>query len=54
MPSGEIEVHYAALMVSLVRAGELEAAQALREWWEDNFDYEFDPIEQAEEEIEDA
>lgn len=50
MRRSEIEAHYAALQVALVRAGELDAAQELHEWWADNF-LEEDPLEELEEEL---
>jgi len=33
----QIRVHYAALQVVLLKTGELEAAEGLRDWWEDYF-----------------
>jgi len=33
MAGAEVEVHAAALMVALIRAGELEAAEGLYDWY---------------------
>lgn len=46
MSSAEIRVHLAALYVSLVKAGELEAAESLMEWASDNLDVDTDELEE--------
>lgn len=49
MDGSEIAVHYAALQIALVKAGELDASQELADWFFDNFPQE--DLEELKEEL---
>jgi hypothetical protein len=50
--TAEVRVHFAALLVSLVRAGMTDAAAALRDWaLEYLYDDQVDDLEHFEEEL---
>jgi len=47
--TAEVRVHYAALLVSLIRAGMVDAAGELREWAEEYLFYDEDQSDELEE-----
>lgn len=51
MHQAEVRVHFAALMVSLTRAGMIDAAEALWEWGQEWLEYEDEDRELLEEEL---